>query len=66
MEAGETELEMVQRHVRQGERHVSRQIELIADLTRRNLPIDQAEKVLFNFEITLLAHNDHLDRLHSD
>ena len=66
MEAGETELEMVQRHVRQGERHVSRQRELIADLTRRNLPTDQAEKVLFNFEITLLAHNDHLDRLHSD
>ena len=66
MEAGETELEMVQRHVRQGERHVSRQRELIADQTRRNLPTDQAEKVLFNFEITLLAHNDHLDRLHSD
>ena len=63
MRVGETELEMVQRHVREGEIIVSRQHDLIADLKLRKMPIDQAEKLLFNFETTLLAHHDHLYRL---
>lgn len=66
MEARETELEMVQRHVREGEIIVSRQRDLIASLTLRKLPINEAEKLLFNFEITLLAHHDHLYRLNSN
>lgn len=63
MRAGETELQMVHRHVRQGELIVSRQRALIADLKSRNLPADQAENVLFNFETTLLAHHEQLSRL---
>lgn len=65
MQLGENELEMVQRHVREGEIIVSRQRELIANLTLRKMPTDQAEKLLFNFETTLLAHHDHLYRLNS-
>ena len=63
MSVGETELEMVQRHVRQGERHVSRQLEIIADITIRNQPTGLAEDLLFNFEDTLRAHRDHLSQL---
>ena len=60
---GETELEMVQRHVRQGEEHVLRQCEIIAHLEFQKLPTDLAESLLFNFGETLRAHEDHLERL---
>ena len=61
----ETELEMVERHVQQGERHVSRQLEIIAEMNDRNQPIDLAESLLFSFERSLSAHRDHLDDLTS-
>lgn len=61
--AFETELEMVQRHVRQGERHVLRQREIIVELALRNQPTELAETLLANFEDCLLAHQDHLSRL---
>lgn len=63
MAVGETELQMVERHVRQGERHVSRQIEIIADMARRHQPTGLAERLLFNFEASLQAHRDHLSDL---
>ena len=63
MRDGETELEMVRRHVRRGELIVSRQRELIAYLTYRHLPTRLAENVLFNLETASLAHDDHLDRI---
>lgn len=65
MAVGETELEMVERHVRQGERHVTRQLDIIEEMMLRNQPTAVAESLLFNFEITLLAHHDHLYRLNS-
>ena len=63
MEAGETEFEMVQRHIRQAEKHVSQQLEIIAAMTLRNQPIGLAEKLLFNFEKSLRGHRDHLGQI---
>ena len=62
----ETELEMAQRHVRQGERHVSRQRELIAEISSRMQSTDLAEALLIDFENCLHSHNDHLARLISN
>lgn len=61
----ETELEMVKRHVRQGEKHVSRQLKIIADMTRRHQHTGLAESLLFNLEMSLRAHRDHLEELTS-
>ena len=63
MAVGETELQMVERHVRQGEKHVSRQLEIIVDLQFRDQPTGLAESLLLNFEISLHAHRDHLSHL---
>ena len=66
MTTEETELEMVQRHVRQGERHVSRQIEIIADIKFRKQPTSSAENMLFSFDRSLRVHKSHLDQLASN
>ena len=66
MRVGETELEMVQRHVRQGERHVSRQLEIIADMQFRKQPNGLAESLLLNFDRSLRAHKVHLEQLTSN
>ena len=66
MAVGETELEMVKRHVRQGERHVSRQLEIIADMTLRNQPTTVAKSLLLNFELSLRAHKAHLQHILSN
>ena len=66
MKTGETELEMVQRHVRQGERHVSRQLEIIANMQLRKQPTGAAENLLFNFDKSLRAHKAHLEQLTSN
>ena len=63
MEASKTEFEMVQRHIRQAEKHVSQQLEIIAAMTLRNQPIGLAEKLLFNFERSLRGHRDRLDQI---
>ena len=63
MHSGETELDMVLRHVCRGEQIVARQRQLIANLKLYNLPIDLAKLVLVNFDISLRAHRDHLQRL---
>ena len=66
MTTGETELEMVQRHVRQGEKHVSRQLEIIAEMQLRKQPTGSAENLLFNFDRSLRAHKAHLEQLTSN
>ena len=66
MAVGKTELEMVERHVRQGEGHVSRQLEIIADMTLRNQPTTVAKSLLLNFEISLRAHKAHLEHILSN
>ena len=63
MTTGETNLEMVQRHVRQGEKHVSRQLEIIAEMQFRKQPTGLAETLLFNFDRSLRAHKAHLEQL---
>ena len=59
----ETELEMVERHVREGELRVSRQREIVRELFDRNHPTSLAEQLLVEFEQTLADHKAHLARL---
>ena len=53
----ETELEMVERHVRDGENRVSRQHEIIAQLRDEGRNTDLSE----TFEATLVLHRQHLE-----
>jgi hypothetical protein len=62
----ETELEMVERHVRQGERHVARQREILAELGRGGHSTAFARDLLVLFEWTQLQHRIHLDKLFCD
>ncbi len=52
----ETELDMVRRHVREGEGHVKRQGEIVAELHAQGAPTDMA--------ITLLEQFKDLQRQH--
>ena len=54
------ELKMALRHVREGEAHVARQKQIIAELRRDRHPTLEAEKLLETFEQTLKAHQDGL------
>ena len=63
MALGETELEMVERHIRQGERHVSRQHEIIAEMDCRGQWTGVAEDLLLNFEFCLRGHKAHLEQI---
>ena len=60
---GETELEMVRRHVREGEGQVQRQSELLARLQERGAPTDLAVILLEQFEDIQRLHKEHLTRL---
>lgn len=53
------ELRMVDDHIAQGERHLTRQEELIAWLRNRGHPTDMAEQLLAEFEATLVQHRAH-------
>lgn len=61
----ETELEMVERHIRQGQDRVSRQIEIIAELVLQKQSTHLAEDLLVNFEWIQQARQDHLDRMNA-
>ena len=63
MATSEAELRMVDDHIAQGERHVSRQEELVAWLKSRRLPTAQAEELLEEFRATLAQHRQHRDRM---
>jgi len=52
---------MVDDHIAQGERHVTRQLEIIAWLKSRGHPTQQAEELLAEFQSTLLQHREHRD-----
>jgi hypothetical protein len=63
MAKDETELQMVQRHVREGEAHVQRQREIITKMSERDAPTDIAVTLLEAFQDTLRRHKAHLVRL---
>jgi hypothetical protein len=66
MDNGETELEMVRRHVREGQTHVERQRELLAQLRAKDEPSTMAETLLSQFETSQRQHEAHLARLESE
>ena len=57
------DMHMAQRHVSEEEINVSPQLFFVADLARRNLSIDQAERVLVSFEKMLVVFHNGLYRL---
>jgi hypothetical protein len=63
MGGGETELEMVRRHIREGYAHVARQYEIIVELRASGHSIVLAEALLATFLTTQTAHENHLARI---
>ena len=63
MVKGETEQQMVQRHVREGEAHVQRQREIVTEMWERGAATDMAVSLLEQFQDTLLLHKAHLVRI---
>jgi len=59
----ESALEMAQRHVAQGERHVEAQQRIIAHLRELGGATDVAERLLAEFEELLAVHKSHLSRI---
>lgn len=59
----ETPLEMVQRHVRQGEQTIADQLLLIGRLRRGGLPTEEAVVLLGQFRAMLDEHSAHLQRM---
>jgi hypothetical protein len=59
----ETEREMVERHIREGEAHVARQREIVERLPPTGEVADMARTLLANYQETLNLHRAHLARL---
>ena len=59
----ETELGMVQWHIREGEEHVARQREIVERLPPSGNVAEMARSLLAEFETTLELHRAHLARL---
>lgn len=59
----ETTLQMVQRHVRQGEVLVRRQREIVAKIIDAGQDPDQAECILAVLEVSQDEHLAHLERI---
>jgi hypothetical protein len=53
------QLEMVDRHIAQGERHVTQQEKLVQRLKDHGLPTAEAERWLDDFRAMLIQHRDH-------
>ena len=53
------DVQMVEAHIVQGERHIVRQQELIDRLRSRGLPTAEAERLLGEFRYTLEQHWQH-------
>lgn len=59
----ETELQMAERHVRQGEVNVARQGQLIEQLRIDGHDTREAEELLAEFEAIFTEHKKHLERI---
>ncbi|OBQ96970.1 hypothetical protein A9K66_00445 [Mesorhizobium sp. AA23] len=57
------DIEMARRLVHEGERHLRRQHELVADLSDQGLPTDDALRFLQLLEDMQAMHRQHLSRL---
>lgn len=57
------QLDMANRHVAEGERHVVMQEKLISMLRLKGQPTDAAVALLFEFNETLLLHRRHRDEI---
>jgi len=67
MRPGETLLQMVHRHVDEGERHVREQTELVARLAAAQSGcLDEARAVLAMFQSTQAAHERHRDQIEDE
>jgi hypothetical protein len=53
------DIQMVDDHIAQGERHVTRQEEIVAWLRSRGHPTSQAEELLAEFQLSLEQHRAH-------
>ena len=60
---GETDMEKAERNVRQGRKHIARQLDIIQRLRSHGYPTNGAERLLTNFEKLQLLHEAHRDRL---
>lgn len=60
MEPGETKIEMLWRHVREGAEHVAKQRALVARLRADGLPVEEATGLLLTFEGLQRQHEAHL------
>jgi len=63
VKTGETELEMVRRHVRQGAEQVAKQRALVTRLRVDGLSVEEAEALLFIFEDLQRQHEAHLAKV---
>jgi hypothetical protein len=63
MPSQSAELQMVEDHIAQGERHVTQQEDLLEWMIGRALPTDEAEDLLEEFKATLLQHREHRARM---
>jgi hypothetical protein len=59
-------LELAERHVLEGDRHVMRQRELVAELERDGHDTTDANILLRQFEDLLAVHIQHRDRLRTE
>lgn len=59
-----TVLAMLEQHVLLGERHITRQREIVADFHQKGFRSDLAEELLTLFEEMQLLHVAHRDRIH--
>ena len=60
------DLEMADRHIAQGERHVIQQEKLVLRLRSHGLPTDDAEMLLEEFRALLLEHRSHRELMLHD
>ncbi len=59
----QSDLDMANRHVAEGERHVAMQEELVSRLRLRNQSAAEAEALLALFNATLAQHRTHRDKI---
>lgn len=63
MTGSESQLQMAERHVREGEQHVVNQQDIIAHLREHGHSTELAERLLRNLQDLLTMHRQHLARL---